>query len=302
MNYLVRLVCAAVRPVCPAWYALAAVAAGVLLVAPSASGQEAEPAAAAVDITLVDDHDEAEGGLPEYPLEIPDWQNWTFDGPFGTYNAAQLQRGLTVYRQVCGNCHGLERVAFRTLASESGPFMSEDQMRAVAAAYSIVDADTGERREGRPADYFPTPPFPSEPPDLSLMTKARGVGDGFRWILDLFTQYQEGGVDYVYALLTGYQQAPEDYELEPGVFYNPYFAAGEALSMPPPLRDGMSLYEDGTPETLEQYAADVGAFLMWSAEPTLVDRKRLGFQVMVFLIVFTGLAYFAKRQVWAKEH
>ena len=175
-------------------------------------------------------------------------------------------------------------------------------MRAVAASYSIVDADTGERKEGRPADYFPTPPFPSEPPDLSLMAKARGVGDGFRWIVDAFTQYQEGGVDYIYALLTGYQQAPEDYELEPGVFYNPYFVAGEALAMPPPLRDGMSLYDDGTPETLDQYAADVAAFLMWSAEPTLVDRKRLGFQVMVFLIVFAGLAYLAKRRVWAKEH
>ena len=239
---------------------------------------------------------------PHYPLEVPDRQSWSFAGPFGTYDPAQLQRGLQVYREVCAGCHGLERVAFRTLADENGPYLSEEAMRAIAASYNIIDADTGERREGRPADYFPSSNVPTAP-DLSLMAKARASGEGFGWLIDWLIQYQESGVNYIYAILTGYgHEVPEGVEVPPGTFFNPFFLGGPALSMPPPLSDGRVSYSDGTPETVEQYAADVTAFLMWAAEPKLVDRKRLGFQVMVFLIVFAGLTYLAKRQVWAKEH
>ncbi len=246
----------------------------------------------------------AEHAAPHYPVETPERRSWSFAGPFGTYDAAQLQRGLQVYEQVCAFCHGLDRVAFRTLTSETGPFLSEDEMRAVAASYQVVDADTGERREGRAADYFPTPAYGGNgtPPDLSLMAKARRVGYGFRWLLDPFTQYQEGGADYIYGLLTGYEPAPEGATVPPGTFYNVHFNAGDAIAMPPPLSDGRVRYSDGSPETVEQYAADVTAFLMWTAEPKLGDRKRLGFQVMVFLIVFAGIVYLAKRKVWSKEH
>ncbi len=246
----------------------------------------------------------AEHGSPHYPLVKPERQSWSFSGPFGTYDPAQLQRGLQVYREVCSFCHGLQRVAFRTLASETGPFLSDEQMRAVAASFRVVDADTGETREGRPADYFPQPNYPltPTPPDLSLMAKARGVGGGFQFLLDPFLQYQEGGPDYIYGLLTGYEPAPEGVEVPPGTFYNPHFNAGVAIGMPPPLSDGRVSYADGTPETTEQYAADVSAFLMWAAEPKLDDRKRIGFQAMVFLIVFAGIVYLAKRRVWAKVH
>ena len=281
--------------------AIVGTALGVALSALPLSAQE--PASAAVEETPAEEHEVEEHEEPHYPLEVPERQPWTFDGPFGEFDPAQLQRGLQVYRQVCGICHGIERVAFRTLASENGPFLSDEEMRGVAAAYRIVDADTGEPREGRPADYFPTPAFPGPPPDLSLMAKARGVSDGFRWMLDPFTQYQEAGVDYVFALLTGYgAEVPGGIKIPTGTYFNPYFIPGPAISMPQPLRDGQVAYGDGTPETIDQYAADVSAFLMWAAEPTLVDRKRLGFQVMIFLVVFAGLAYLAKRTVWAKEH
>lgn len=266
-----------------------------------AKAQEAAPSATA------EAHAEeaaAEHEAEHFPVETPERQSWSFAGPFGTYDPEQLRRGLQVFEQVCGFCHGLERVAFRTLTSENGPFLSEEEMRAVAASYRVVDADTGERREGRAADYFPTPVYGGNgtPPDLSLMAKARRVSYGFRWLLDPFTQYQEGGADYLYGLLVGYEPAPEGVEVPPGTFYNVHFNAGNAIAMPPPLSDGRVRYGDGTPETVEQYAADVTAFLMWAAEPKLVDRKRLGFQVMVFLIAFAGLTYLAKRRVWAKEH
>lgn len=248
------------------------------------------------------EHEEEEHDEVHYPLEVPDRQSWTFAGPFGTYDAQQLQRGLQVYLNVCAGCHGLELVAFRTLADEDGPYLSEEAMREVAARYSVVDADTGELRPARPADYFPVSNVPTAP-DLSLMAKARASGEGFGWLIDWLIQYQESGVNYLYALLTGYgHEPPAGVEIPPGLFFNPYFLGGPALSMPPPLSDGRVPYNDGTPETVEQYAADVSAFLMWAAEPRLVDRKRLGFQVMVFLIVFAGLAYLAKRQVWANEH
>jgi ubiquinol-cytochrome c reductase cytochrome b/c1 subunit len=113
----------------------------------------------------------------------------------------------------------------------------------------------------------------------------------------MITQYQEQGPDYITALLLGYGQPPEGFKLPPGGHYNKYFP-GHAIAMPAPLQDGQVTYDDGAPQTLEQYARDVSAFLMWVAEPHMLARKRLGFQVMIFLIVLAGLMYFTKKKVW----
>ncbi len=138
------------------------------------------------------------------------------------------------------------------------------------------------------------------PVDFSLIAKARGVSHGFPWfIVDAFTQYQEGGPDYIYSLLTGYEEPPEGVEVGEGQYYNVSFVAGHALSMPPPLSDDLVEYSDGTPQTVEQYARDVSAFLMWAAEPKLEARKQMGLNVMVFLVVFAFLLYYCKRKLWA---
>jgi cytochrome c1 len=243
-------------------------------------------------------------------------QRWSFTGPFGTYDRAQLQRGFRVYREVCQNCHGLNLVSFRNLAEPGGPEFSRAQAAAIAKEYKIKDGpnDQGEmfEREGRLADRFPQP-WANEnaarqqyngavPPDLSLMAKARTYERGFPWfVIDMFTQYQEQGVDYMVALLTGYKDPPQGFQLPPGSNYNTYFP-GHAIAMPPPLSKDQVPYTDGTPTTVEQYSKDVAAFLMWTAEPHMEARKRIGFQVMIFLIVFAGLAYFTKKKVWADAH
>ena len=136
------------------------------------------------------------------------------------------------------------------------------------------------------------------PPDMSVLAKARGFERGFPWfIFDAFTQYQEDGPDYIHAMLDGYEDAPAGFTLPPGAQYNKYFP-GHAIACRKPLSDGQVEYTDGTPATVDQYAKDLAAFLMWAAEPTLDARKRLGFQVFVFLIVLTGLLYFTKKRVW----
>ncbi len=140
------------------------------------------------------------------------------------------------------------------------------------------------------------------PPDLSLIAKARSVERGFpRFLLDIFpwSQYAEGGPDYIHSLLTGYEQAPANVTIQPGTYYNPHFISGPALAMAPPLSDGQVTYDDGAPATLEQYSRDVSAFLMWTAEPHLVERKATGFVVMIFLISFAIMLYLVKRRVWA---
>jgi ubiquinol-cytochrome c reductase cytochrome c1 subunit len=255
---------------------------------------------------------------PHYPLKKPELMSWSFAGIFGKYDAAQLQRGFQVYREVCSTCHSLKLVPFRALADRTGPYFTEAQVRALAAEYQVQDGPNEEgsmfERPGRPSDHFP-PPFPNDqaaaaanggaaPPDLSLMAKARGVSRGFPWfILDGVTTYQEGGVDYVHALLNGYDQTPPAGLTVPeGTHYNPYFASGPALAMPKPLTDGQVTYSDGSPQTVDQYSRDVAAFLMWTAEPRLVDRKRIGFQVGIFLIVFAVLMYLTKQRVWSKLH
>jgi ubiquinol-cytochrome c reductase cytochrome b/c1 subunit len=219
--------------------------------------------------------------------------SWSFAGPFGTYNEAQLQRGLRIYHDVCSSCHGLSLVAFRNLADPGGPGYSPAQAAAFAAQYKLAVAD-----------HFPSPneavvsAFPKKPPDMSVLAKARGYERGFPgFVFDFFTQYQEKGVDYIAALLKGYENPPADVKVPPGTFYNKYFPSHN-LGMPQPLFAGQIMYEDGSPATLEQYSQDVSAFLMWAAEPKLVQRKRLGFQVMLYLIVLAGLLYLTKKKVW----
>ena len=223
----------------------------------------------------------------EQAAAAPPRMSWSFAGPFGTYNPAQLQRGFKVYREVCSTCHSLKLVAFRNLADPGGPGFSEAQAATVAADYKITDGpnDQGEmfQRPGRVADYFP-PPFPNDqaaraalggaaPPDMSVLAKARSYEAGFPWfILDAFTQYQEEGPDYIHAIVTGYENPPAGVTLPPGNQYNKYFP-GHAIGMPKPISDGQVEYTDGTPATVDQYGRDVAAFLMWTAEPTLDARN-----------------------------
>jgi cytochrome c1 len=244
--------------------------------------------------------------------DTPPRNRWSFAGPFGKFDRGQLQRGLNVYREVCSVCHGLKMIAFRNLAEPDGPGFTPAQAQAIAAEYKVQDGpnDQGEmfERPGRLADYFP-PPFPNDqagrarynavPPDLSVIAKARGYERGFPlWLLDMLTQYQEHGVDYITALLQGYEDnPPAGASVPPGTFYNKYFPA-HALAMPPPLSDKRVDYTDGSPMTVEQYAKDISAFLMWAAEPHLEERKRVGMQVFIFLIVLAGLVYFTKKKIW----
>jgi len=251
------------------------------------------------------------GEVEAFPIHKPREQNWSFSGPFGTYDKAQLQRGLKVYKEVCAACHSLDLVAFRTLQDLG---YSDDQVKAFAAEYEVEDGpnDDGDMftRAGIPTDHFPSP-YPNAnaaaasnngaaPPDLSLIAKARAVERGFpTFVFDIFTQYNENGPDYVYSLLTGYQEPPAGVEVAEGTYYNPYFIAGKSLAMAKPLSDDQVTYDDGAPQTVDQYSRDVAAFLMWAAEPHLEQRKKTGFRVMVFLILFAGLVYIAKRMIWS---
>jgi ubiquinol-cytochrome c reductase cytochrome c1 subunit len=236
----------------------------------------------------------------------PPRQEWSFYGPFGRYDPAQLRRGFQVYREVCSNCHSLALVAFRNLADPGGPGFPEAQVKALAATYKIKDGpnDAGEmfERPGRPSDYFQWN-FANEqaaraalgaaPPDMSLLAKARTYERGFPlFLIDPIIQYQEQGADYIDALLNGYTHDND-------ANWNEYFP-GHKIAMPKPLSDGIIDYTDGSPKTVPQYAKDVAAFLMWAAEPKLEERKRLGFRVLIFLIVYAGLLLLVKKQIWSR--
>jgi len=241
-----------------------------------------------------------------------DKQNWSFSGPFGLYDKAQLQRGLKVYTQICSSCHSLKFVAFRDLA---GLGYSQEDIQDFAAGYQQEDGPNMEGemflRKGQPADHFP-PPFANEqlaafanggvaPADLSLMARARAVSRPFpAFVGDLFTNYTTAGADYIYALLTGYTSPPEGQEPIEGLYYNPHFISGSLIAMAPPLSDDSVVYEDGTAQTLDNYARDVAAFLMWTADPHMELRKQTGFRVLVFLIIFSCLLYLIKRRIWSR--
>ncbi|MGF1649505.1 MAG: cytochrome c1 [Hyphomicrobiaceae bacterium] len=246
-------------------------------------------------------------------------QTWSFSGIFGQYDQAQLQRGFQVYKEVCASCHGLTKVAFRSLGQPGGPGLTEDQVKELAASYMIQDGpnDDGEmfEREGRPSDTFP-PNFPNEraaraahngayPLDLSLIAKARGiphpegvVAHVLTMASDIVTGYQEAGADYLYALMTGYVDPPEGFELQDGLNYNAAYP-GHQIAMIQPIYDDAVQYTDGTPQTVSQHSKDVAAFLSWAADPHHDRRKQMGWIVMIYLLITTALLYVAKKRVWA---
>ncbi|WP_375640234.1 MULTISPECIES: cytochrome c1 [unclassified Bartonella] len=262
--------------------------------------------------SLASDASDQEEGFISFPLQVPKKQEWSFSGPFGLYDKAQLRRGLKVYKQVCSSCHGLKYVAFRNLKDLG---YDQEQIKALAGQYEVCDGPNREgkffKRAGVATDYFPSPFSHEEearfilnsayPPDLTLMARARGVSLPFpALITDALTHYDTAGPDYITALLTGYQKAPKEIKILNGYWYNPYFIAGNSLTMAPPLSDGMVTYEDGTPEIIEHYARDVSAFLMWAADPHMEIRKKTGFRVILFLIIFAGFVYILKNRIWCR--
>lgn len=232
----------------------------------------------------------AAGDAPHAPK-----QDWSFDGMFGTYDRAALQRGYKIYQNVCSACHGMKHLAYRNL---EGIGYNEDQVKNIASQYNVTDGpnDEGEmfERPALPSDHFVSP-YPNDkagayanngalPPDLSLITKAR-----------------HDGSNYLYALLTGYTTPQHGEEVAEGKYWNTYFP-GHVISMAPPLSDDIVAYEDSTPQTTEQYAKDVTHFLTWAADPYMEDRKRIGVRVIIFLLVFAGIMYAVKRRLWADLH
>ncbi|MEZ5753241.1 MAG: cytochrome c1 [Paracoccaceae bacterium] len=238
------------------------------------------------------------------------------EGPFGKFDQFQLQRGLQVYTEVCSACHGLKYVPIRTLADPGGPQLPEDQVRAYAKQFTVTDRDTGEDREGAPTDHFPVSGLETAP-DLSLMAKSRAgfhgpYGTG---LSQLFNGM--GGPEYIYSILTHYEENPE---CAPdgidGYYYNTAFpnggvpdsckdehgvstVPGSWIAMPEPLADDLVTYADGHPATVAAMAEDVSSFLMWAAEPKLMDRRESGFKAVIFLIILGSLLYLTNKRIWA---
>ncbi|MEQ1652278.1 MAG: cytochrome c1 [Hyphomicrobium sp.] len=250
-------------------------------------------------------------------------QKWSFSGFKGQYDKAQLQRGFLVYKEVCASCHGLNRINFRNLVQPGGPEFSEEAVKALAAAWpnQITDGPNDEgkmfERPARLSDPM-RGPYKNEkearaaqngayPPDLSLMGKARSVERNPNWWIhpflmlgDIFTSYQEGGADYLYALMTGYKETPAGVTIADGMNYNAAFP-GHQIAMPAPLSDDRLTAKDGypLPQTVENYSRDIAAFLAWTADPTHDQRKRIGWQVMLYLLVTTVLLYLGKKRIWS---
>ena len=225
---------------------------------------------------------------PAWAQEEPVLKNghFSFEGILGTYDRASLQRGYQVYDEVCSNCHSLSLLAYRNLADLD---FTPEEVKAIAAKKQVTLAD-GNMRPATPADHFVPPnpavisAFSARPPDLSVITKAR-----------------DGGADYVYSLLQGYENPPAGVTMLPGIQYNLYFP-GHQISMPAPLTPDRVQYADGTSATLDQEARDIASFLAWASEPELERRHRLGIEAMLFMIILTGMLYAVKRRIWSDVH
>ena len=222
--------------------------------------------------------------------------DWTFKGLLGKFDRASLQRGYQVYTEVCAACHSMKYISYRNLMEKGGPEFSEAQVKAIAASFEVTDGPNADgemfSRPARLSDKIPMP-YPNEkaaqaanggayPPDMSVLAKAR-----------------KGGVDYLYSVLLGYEDPPAGVTLDEGVYYNK-FMYGNKIKMPKVLEDDLIEYSDGTPVTEEQMAKDIVTFLMWSAEPHLETRHKMGFRAIIYLIILTVLVYFSMKKIWSR--
>ena len=222
--------------------------------------------------------------------------DWSFKGPFGKFDRAALQRGYQVYKEVCSSCHSMKYLSYRNLSQKGGPEFTEAQAKAIAASFEVKDGPNADGemflRPGRLSDKF-VMPYENEkaaqaanggayPPDMTVLVKARG-----------------GGVDYIYSLLQGYEDPPVGISLDDGVYYNKYMY-GNKIKMSNQLVDGLVEYSDGTNASVEQMSKDVTTFLMWTAEPHLESRHKMGFKAIVYLIILTILVYFSMKKIWSR--
>ena len=222
--------------------------------------------------------------------------DWSFKGPFGKFDRAALQRGYQVYQEVCSSCHSMKYLSYRNLVEKGGPEFSLEQAKAIAASFEVKDGPNADgemfMRPGRLSDKL-VMPYENEkaaqaanggayPPDMTVLVKARG-----------------GGVDYIYSLLQGYEDPPAGVSLDDGVYYNKYMY-GNKIKMSNQLSDGLVEYSDGTNASVEQMSKDVSTFLMWTAEPHLETRHRMGFKAIVYLIILTILVYFSMKRIWSR--
>jgi len=221
---------------------------------------------------------------------------WSFEGIFGTFDRASLQRGYQVYQEVCSGCHSVQHLSYRNLSEKGGPEFSAEEAKAIAGQFEVEDGPNSDgemfMRPGRLSDTF-VYPYPNVeastaanggayPPDMSVLTKAR-----------------KGGADYIYSLLLGYEEAPTGFELDEGVYYNKYMP-GNKIKMISPLSDGLVEYSDGTQATTAQMAKDVTTFLVWVSEPHLESQHRMGFKAIIYLIILLTLVYMSKQKVWSR--
>ena len=222
--------------------------------------------------------------------------DWSFNGLFGKFDRGSLQRGYQVYSEVCASCHSMKYLSYRNLSEKGGPEFSIEQAKAIAASFEITDGPNADgemfERPGKLSDKF-LMPYANEkeaqaanggayPPDMSVLAKARS-----------------GGADYLYSVLLGYEEPPSGITLDDGVYYNKYIY-GNNIKMAKPLDDDLVEYSDGTIASEEQLAKDVVTFLVWAAEPHLETRHRMGFKVIVYLIILTILVYFSMKKIWSR--
>ena len=222
--------------------------------------------------------------------------DWSFEGIFGTFDRASLQRGYQVYQEVCAGCHSVQHLSYRNLSEKGGPEFSVEEAKAIASQFEIEDGPNSEgdmfMRPARLSDKF-AKPYPNVqasttanggayPPDMSVLAKAR-----------------TGGADYIYSLLLGYEEAPMGFELDDGVYYNKYMP-GNKIMMSEPILDGIVEYSDGTEASKEQIAKDVTNFLVWASEPHLESQHKMGFKTIIYLIILLTLVYMSKQKVWSR--
>ena len=210
-------------------------------------------------------------------------------------NTESLQRGARNFMNYCSGCHSLTYLRYNRLAADLGIPASElpTLMFTSDKAFDTINSSMPKDSEGW---------FGKQPPDLSLIARARGVDYLYSYMKGFYVdKTRPWGVNNLYLPSAAMPDVlAQLHGLQKPVFKNEPDDHGSARM----VLVGVDTMTPGAlkPEEYDQFVRDIANFLDYAGEPVKDKRQSMGVFVTLFLLVFFVFAYLLKKEYWKDVH
>ena len=204
-------------------------------------------------------------------------------------NKASLQRGAKHFVNYCSGCHSLKYMRMSTLAQDLGIEEALFSKNLLFTDKKIGETMTIAMKESDAVTWFN-----AVPPDLSLTARSKGAD----YIYSKLNTYYEDD-----STTTGYNNVALPNTSMPNILAN--LQGGQKLVLDSNNNPvSLEKISDGTYTEIEykQLTNDITNFLVYVSEPAKLKRYSMGFWVLLFIFIFTIIAYYTKKEFWKDVH